>query len=354
MSPLARRLLRPLRENAPAALALAIAVALAGAALLVTEARRPVTHRETVEESRWSEEAAFSYVVPITRNASAWPGEETLPAGEPVYYRTITDQIPLEFRWRADDAELVRGAAEGSMVARVVALAPDGREFWRIERTLAQARTETPHEDLVLAGALPLDALVAESTRISQQLPPGEARIRWSVEAVVAYAHERADGPAAGKSNFTLPIEAADPRFDLPGPEALEWSRPHATYTTRATERPAGWGAALADVRAIALLGGGLALVAATLWAARERLGHAPAEAAWREEHEEHRDWITPASHPVDPTGFPRPCVDVASLQDLVEAAADARTRVLFDPGRRLYYAVTPQVTYRYARHAAP
>lgn len=350
MSPIARRLLRALRENAPAAAALGLALLLAGATLASVEARQTTTFRESVEESRWSEEARYAYVVPITRNATIWPENATLPMGEPVYYRTMSDHVPVAFSWNAP--AVGEGRADARMVARVVAAYPDGRESWRIEHVLAEAATPDAARGFAIEGVLDLDLLVGQTKHTMDELPPGEARLSWLVETTVAYAVEGPAGPVAGKSVFVMPIQMQDPRFHLPGPDDLVFSRPHASVATRSTEIPVGWGEALASSRVAGLVVAGAALLGATVWAWRREARVAPEDLAWREEHEMHAEWITSCAGAIDPSSFPAPLVEVEDLGALVDAAADGRTRILFDSPRRVYYAVTAHVTYLYARHA--
>jgi hypothetical protein len=79
---------------------------------------------------------------------------------------------------------------------------------------------------------------------------------------------------------------------------------------------------------------------------------HGARELAFQQEHARYREWVSAVAGKLDARRFPSNVVDLPTLGDLVEAAADARTRVLLDDAHRVYYAVLPNATYRYARHA--
>jgi Family of unknown function (DUF5305) len=230
---------------------------------------------------------------------------------------------------------------------------PQGRAFWSFERPLAQGLFPADRPAR-LNGTVDLDATAAEIARAEAEMPVGDGRLNWTVVARVAYAFDRDGGSEAGTSEFALPVGWAEPRFTLPDPGDLRWDQPHADAVATVTTAQAGWLGIMASLRSLALVAAGAGGLAFVAWARRSdpARGLDPAEAAFRVELERHREYVTVAEGPVDASRMPAPFVDTASLEDLVEAAADARTRVLLDRQARIYYAATPTMTYRFAGRA--
>lgn len=347
---------RPLdlaRDHPAAAVGFALLLLLSGALLGFDAAREPVRERTLVEDVRWTENAAYTYSVPITRNATVWPNGTRLPMGEPAYFRSVTDRIDVDFAWRPSEG--ARGLAQAGMALHVRAETPSGRVYWAFSQELADAPMAAAEDGLVLNASIDLDALVANVSTIATQLPIGDGRINVTVETVVTYAVTAASREESGSSSYRFPIQLNDPRFVLPAPQDLASARRHSDTRHVVTERPAGWDGALASLPAVGLVLAGVAGVAGTLWAVRSdpaRGAREADEADYLREQERFREWITPSASGVDPGTLPANVVDVPTLEDLVRVSAEARTRVVLDPTSRIYYALLPNVAYRYARHA--
>lgn len=300
--------------------------------------------RRTETSTPWAERASYAYAVPITRNSTHLPIGTVLSMGEPAYFRTVSERILVDFAWEAlarDDAE---GVAAATMVVEIRAQTGEGRPYWTIEHTLAQARVASLAEPLALHGELDLDALVSELQTVSRELPPGEGVVNWTVRTTVVYAVDVAGRAEQDEVEFLLPLQVQDPRFVLPGPDALAWERPHAEQRVVSTLTQAGWAGVFGSPPTLVLPALGLALLLAAGAAS------APPRDAFERECRRYRDWVSVAGSVPAPTGT---LVDVSSLADLVHVASDARTRVLLDSGSRVFYALLPGVTYRYAGHGA-
>lgn len=338
----------------------AAAVALVGALLLVaglasgwSEAHATTTQQQTVERTRWNERAAFDYAVPVTRNSTQWPNGTILPMGMPAYYRTISPTFLVNFSWMPANATVERGLADATLALRVRAESPQGRAYWSFEEPL-DARLFAAREPVRLAGLVDLDAMVAQIDRASREMPLGDGHLNLSVVARVAYALDAGGQADAATSEYALPLGFGDPRFTLPDPADARWDKPHATASVQSLVAQQGLEGALASPRVVGLALAGAALLGVALWARRTdpTRGLDPDEAAFRLELERHREFVTMARGAVDPARFPTPIVDTATLDDLVDAAADARARVLLDAASRVYYVVLPTLTYRYAGRA--
>lgn len=168
------------------------AVAMLGVALLVagawnahgayTDTR---VSRSVDSERLWTESAAFAYSVPVTRNSTHIPIGTLLPMGQPAYFRTVSDAVLLEYAWSADlladSGDAARGVAAARMSVRVDAVTSDGRPYWSIEHTLAEDTTHDVREGLALTTRLDLDALFAEYTTVSKELPVGDGVVNWTI-----------------------------------------------------------------------------------------------------------------------------------------------------------------------------
>lgn len=326
-----------------------------GVALLVLSAwlsstaySAPVETTSLERDTAWTEVSSFSYRVPITRNSTHYaPGTE-LPMGEPAYFRTVSDAILVDYTWHPEtDDAAARGVAGGTLTVHVVAVSDDGRPYWSIDETLDESTVANATDGLTLSGRVDLDELVTRMGMLAAEMPFGEGRINWSVEASVVYALEAGGRRDQGESVHLLPIDASDPRFRLPPGDKLAWREEHSQETVRHDVRPAGIPGVLAAWKRLLPGGIGLALLVAGVALAR------PTEAeAFDQELRRFREWVSTAGRIPDHSADPGSTIDVRSLEDLIHVAADARTRVVLDERSRVFYAFLPGATYRYARHA--
>ena len=330
---------------------IALVMLVAGGASASAAYRAPTKQQHAAEHERWAEDAAYTYSVPVTRNSTHWPIGTVLPMGMPAYFRTISEQVPFVFTWNATGA---LGNASGITTLWVRAQAHDGRLYWAIQHDLAMSETNDVGAGLRMQGAVDLDEIVAEIAQAYREMPMGDGTLNVTLETNVSYSVEAAGGPDAARETFVFPLNIQDPRILLPMPSELQWHKPHVAKTTWVTEAPAGWDGALTDLTGLALLvAGGLVLAMLAYASLLDPLARlSPRDASYVREHQRHRAWVTTSTGELDVGGFPGSVVEVASLEALVEAASDARCRVLHDPMLRVYYAVLPNATYRYARHA--
>lgn len=329
----------------------ALVMLVAGGVSLTAAYKVPTRQQHASEQERWAESAAYSYTVPVTRNSTHWPIGTVLPMGMPAYFRTISQGVPFEFTWNATGA---RGNASGLTTLWIRGQAHDGRLYWAIQHDLAMGETRDAAAGLQMRGAVDLDLIVAEISQAFREMPMGDGTLNVTLETNVSYAVEATGGLDADRETFVFPLNVQDPRILLPMPSELQWHTPHVATTTWLTEAPAGWDGALTDLTGLSLLVAGASALGLLAYAALldplARL--TPRDAAYVREHQRHRAWVTTSTGELDVGGFPGSVVEVASLEALVEAASDARCRVLHDPMLRVYYAVLPNATYRYARHA--
>lgn len=227
---------------------------LAGALLLVgvgvawtTDAVASVERVVAVREhDGWSEDARFTYVVPVE-------GEDApLPMGEPGYFTTRSPRIPITFAWSAQDAQAAPLSGEATLVLRIVASA-DGKEAWRVEEPLARA--EIVARTAELAGIV--DFPKAEQAIEAARLEEGKRNetLSWSVLAIVSHAR---DGQVA-TSEFLFPMRYDAPLLVLPGADEAHETRAHARSEPYVETTRAGWRGLQEDPRGPAALAAGLA-----------------------------------------------------------------------------------------------
>lgn len=323
-----------------------------GASLLVVGAwistaayAAPASSSHEVETALWRETSSFSYAVAVTRSTTRWPEGTLLPMGEPAYFRSESGSVLVEHAWLPDAPEDARGVAASELRVLVEARDRMGRPYWSVSHPLDQATTQDLAAGVHVAGRVDMDRLVNEVATLNRELPAGEGALNWSVRATIVWSVESAGERTSGESVYELPFLVDDPRFVLPAADALQEERPHTRGTRVTVASVAGWPGVLRSLKGPLLLAAGaLALGAAGIYASREE------GAGFDRELRRYRDWVSVA-HAV-PAARDSTLVDVASLEDLVHVASDARTRVLLDDRLRVFYALLPGVTYRYARHA--
>lgn len=296
----------------------------------------------------WTERAAFTYSVPVTRNSTLWPIGTRLPMGEPAYFRTVSDSIDVDYEWMPESGDpQAQGVAGGRLSVHVVATAYDGRPYWSIDRTLDEATTANATQGLRLSGRVALDELHNDLLVLNSEMPVAEGTINWSVRASVVYAFDAGGRRDQGETERILPITASDPRYVLPEADELRWTEEHSQDRVTTQTKAAGVPGILGAWRPLALGGLGLALLVAGTWFAR-----APDGEPFDRELRRFREWVSTAGRIPDHSADAAATIDVRSLEDLIHVAADARTRVVLDERSRVFYAFLPGATYRYARHA--
>lgn len=323
-----------------------IVLMIAGSWLAGGAFHEAIETRSVENVAPWTERAAFTYAVPVTRNSTHWPIGTRLPMGEPAYFRTVSDSIDVEFTWDAFGAEMGHGVAAGSLTVQARAQTADGRPYWSVEHALAEVVAQDVQSGLRLSARVDLDALVSEVAALSEELPPGEGTINWSVRANVVYAIDVAGRRDQAQVEFSLPILASDPRFILPPADALRWDSTHAQERISVSSEPAGMANVLRSGKVLGLLGTG-----AVIFILGALLAPATHGSSFEREFKKYREWVSVAGAVPSSARGSGSIVDVGSLEDLVHVAADARTRVLLDESARIFYALLPGVTYRYARH---
>lgn len=344
-------LLRSFRAHPLAAAAFGACLVVAGVLLSSDAYVEP--HVARIESARpvWTEETAFTYQVPVTRNESIWPIGTDLGMGRAAYYRSVSQYVHLNFTWHALDVDPEGGMASASLSVRLRGEDARGNALWEVREPMTADVVGDPARGLALAGTLDLDDVAQTIARLTRELPLGDGFVNWTVEADVTYDVRTNEGLAASTERFVFPLALNDPRLYLPPPDEVAWTRVHEARIIQESVAPAGWTGVATTLPALVLLLGGMTLLGGAGWAWRIDPGRGlPArDAAWAREHARFEEWVTTADAPTDwGTTF----VDVPSLEDLVRVAADGRARILLDRASRTYYVPHALLTYRYARHA--
>jgi hypothetical protein len=295
----------------------------------------------------WSERGAFSYQVPVVRDSPMFANGTVLGEGEPGYFASVSPFVNLAFDWGVSQpAQAVQAMA--SMELAVRSDAPSGRPYWTLHFPLANASGSlAPGQALHVAGVLDIPQAQQRVQDAMAALGTHDDKLAWTIVSEVQFT---AAG-VANASTFELPIDLQGALYHLPPADALAMPRDHGRPVEVVHEQKLGlaglWGAPLP----LGLLGGG---AVGLVLAARARRADARYEAlpdgAYVRELEAHRDWVTPVRGPLLPPAGAR-VIEVEALGDLVDVAAEARTRVLLDEARREFVVLSPSAFFRYARH---
>lgn len=240
------------------ALSLAAVAAIAIGLLWSVDA---VTNVESYDETRridpWAERATFVYA-PIRADDSS-----ELAMGEPGYFTNDAPRVRIGFEWKLDDPSMERVTAIGSVRLVVQHEANAGKpawthEEWIVNGTLAGASGDA----LVLTGEIDIPAI---EDAIEQTPGRRTDDAAWSIVARVKFFTAPNAAHAGEASDFTLPIAYTPPLYVLPGEAGTTILKDHAHTEVLHHESRDGPRALLARPAGIALLFGGLAVLARTL-----------------------------------------------------------------------------------------
>jgi hypothetical protein len=334
-------------------------VAAAGALLLVVGGAWALQAYEHVERTQdtavskaWSEQAGFTYSVPVQRDSPMFRNGTVLGMGEPAYVSSISPAFDVSFRWQVAQPAVSDAQALGSMVVEVRSDAQDGRALWTLEFPLANA-SSSAGQPLAMQGTVDLRDLEAQVHQGLQALDVGEAKLTWQVLARVAYTWHAPWGEVRNTSAFALPVRFDGPMYMLPTADEAQSGREHGDQLVTVHEQRAGLAGLLAAPIALGIAGLGGAGLGLAVLASRPPPGRRPEPQAEAVEKElaKFGMWVTEVEGPMEPSPEWGPVVDLNRLADLVDMAAEARTRVLLDASSKTFYVLTPQACYRFATH---
>lgn len=342
---------RLLRSQPLAAAALGACLVVSGLLLASEAVAEPETEQTVLSETIWTEEAAYTYSVPVTRNESIWPIGTDLGMGRAAYYRSVSQYVHVNFTWTARDVALEGGMAQANLSMRLRGQDQQGRVLWEVVTPVSGDALGDPARGITVSGTLDLDAVASEIVRLTKELPLGDGIVNWTLQADVTYDIQTSEGARAGHERFEFPLALHDPRLYLPAPKDVTWHRAHDRSVVQESVAPAGWGGLGKALPAQALVLLGACTLAGGAWALRVDPGRglSPKDAAWAREHARFAEWVTTASASAE---LGSTFVDLESLEELVRVAADNRARILLDAHTRIYYVPHALLTYRYARHA--
>lgn len=334
-------------------------LAAASTLLLVVSAvwaMQAVAHVDRVQattmDKAWSEQGTFAYTVPVLKDSPMFRNGTVLGMGEPAYFRSVSPVIDASFDWQLAEPATSDAQALGSLAMVVRDEDARGRALWTLEFPVANASSDAG-QALHLAGRLDLPGMEAQVRQGLQALGIADTKLTWQVVARVAFTFHAPWGEVRNTSSFVLPLAFDGPMYTLPGADDARSVRLHGEPHVTVRESRAGLAALLASPLLLAGLGAGLAGLGLLGWSSRPPPSGAPGKAEVSAEREAAKfaTWITEVEGPLEPGEDWGAIVDLNSLADLVDMAAETRTRVLLDKASRTYYVLTPKVCYRFSTH---
>lgn len=311
--------------------------------------RQATTHLE----DRWVERAAFTYEVPLERDSVLGRAGARLPMGEPGYFSTVAPNVDLTFTWALQSPAASELVAHGEIAIDVKSHSPSGRPYWTERIVLAEGQAAGPAgTPLVLRAVLPVEELQQRVNDLAGTVGSKAGTVQWNVVGLVRFSAQTPFGRVTGPSEFVLPLTLDLPLYILPDATGGTFVREHGRPVVTIAEHRAGW-TALASVplAVLAMAGGAIALALCVRSRRGDPLLGSGREGELARELAPHEDWVTTVASAPEPP--PQASViEVESLGDLVAIAAEARTRVLRDGSRDVFWVLAGAGLYRYGRHA--
>lgn len=294
----------------------------------------PGTEMVTEERAAQTVSADTNVSAVVGPNSSLWaPG--TRLENRPAYILQDSPEATVNASVGVSDGELTDADPAFTLEYRAVR---DGETIWRESRPLAAA---VEHDANGLTAVTTVNvSTVAERIDARKEAVGRAAKVRASIVFEIPYETRRYDGTL--RTEFPITVDGAAYELD---PASASETRTTTTQVERPADPNVPLTAALLLIGAVALVGSGGAY--------RVTRGSSAADlpALEREiEHARYAEWISRGEFP---TGVDREYVRLESVDDLVNLAIDANSRVVYDQERDAYAVVTSDVVYYVGDRAA-
>ncbi|MDS0473660.1 DUF5305 domain-containing protein [Natrinema sp. 1APR25-10V2] len=301
------------------------------------------TSRQPAEA--WSATGSFDHGAEVQRENEVYPVGTRL-SDRSVYFTRVTPELEGNFTYRYDaDAGDVTADVE---LERVIRSADDQREYWEVNKTIAETTVESlgPGETATTDFAVDVPATVNESERIQESLGGSPGSVETTVVATVTIQGTIDGDPVERTERYELAITPDGATYGVDAPTTADQPPREATDPTT-TASSAGF---VGPIGSVLLLLASLGALGA-LAVARANGTLAPSEAELERlrmqyEREEFDDWISRGSLPNEVRERSR--IEVSTLEDLVDVAIDCDRRVLEDEAAGGYYVVDGDSLYAY------
>lgn len=336
------------------AVGVAVVVALLGGWLVYTTHVDPGATTEPEVQGTWQSTAEYDHAATVTEENRVFPVGSTLD-GRSTYFTRLSPELEGAFVYGFDGASgELDVQAESTLVIRSVGEGDgnggDGRGgevYWAIEEPLGNASgTLSPGEELEVPFVVNVSEVRAEIDDVESDLGASPGQTEVFVRSAVTAEGEAVGGPAEHADEFRLSISPGADTYGVQADGGTDQHQQVEPVTREVQHGPArGAGGPLLLLLGLASLGGLVVARSEGLHEVSERERRA---LELENEREEFDDWISRGSVQADePDGR---VVEIATLEDLVDVAIDADSRVIEDTDDDRYYVLDGDVRYEYAR----
>jgi hypothetical protein len=330
------------------------------------EASRTVYENREENVSTYKHYGLYAYTVPVTRENPLYPIGTTLKMGMPAYFFVASPTINMSFTYRVESADSadIQGKLETFIVATAIEGSGSKESETAWSETEGSETNESVNKDKIFwQKEFPLNAEAGAVTwngqSVTKEFSLNVAEVQSMVKNVQKQLNDSTDskieivnrvtytGKKYGKDaqitkDFAIPLVIKESSY-FKLPEKLDLTQnTNITETLLVESKPP----LSKTVPPLSLCLLSLALLGTTLVCTR--MGKVEPEYIEKLEKEEKRssfrDFISRGKIPEDRNSLLK--VKISSLQELVDAAADMNSRVIYDPETETYFIINNDIMY--------
>lgn len=320
-----------------------IALILSG--LWTYEASREVYSEKDEVFSLYTQHGSYTYSVPVTKENPLYPIGTRLEMGKPAYFLVASPTTDMSFTYRLEPAEAanINGKLETMIVATGKGMS-GGEEkiFWQKEFPL-----KSEGGNGIWNGASVTRSFSVDVPEIRSMVKNVQDQLNYSQDATieivnrVSYQGKVNEEKISGTKDFAIPLVISSSYYQLP--DKLDFSE-DTNITQKVSFKSSPPLSTIIIPLVLSLLS--LVLVVTTLICTRVK----KVEPEYIEKLEKERksspfrEFVSRGKLPKDSNSLLK--IEISSLQELVDAAVDMNSRVIYDTEAETYFIIESGVMY--------
>ncbi len=307
----------------------------------------PVYEVTEVPDSFYINSVTYNYTAPVTESNPLYPVGAELEMGKPAYFFAISPTLDMTFTYQVTSSSYANLSAESEtmIVATAKGSAEGGQKvYWQKKFPLKHSGPVDMKNGDILSYDFSLDVPEAQAMvkSVQDQLKYSQ-NVIIEVVTYVSYEGKINGEDVSGVADFPIPLTISQSYYQLP--EKLDFTEDIDTYKTyRVKKDPS-----LSTIKLpLAFFLFNMVMLGILFpFRKMEKVDPAYIEKLEKEKKQApFKDFVSKGKLPEDAESLMK--VEIASLQDLTDAAVDINARVIHDEVRGAYFIIHGGTLYIY------
>lgn len=310
------------------------------------EASRPVYQEKDEVLPLYIQHGSYIYSVPVTKENPLYAIGTRLEMGKPAYFLVASPTTDMSFTYRLEPAESadISGKLETMIIATGRGTSPEGEDkiFWQKEFPL-----KSEEGDANWKGASVTRKFSIDVPEVQSMVKNVQDQLNYSQDAEITIVNRvNYQGTVNGENiygtkDFAIPLLISSSYYQLP--RTLDFSE-NTNITRKVSSRSSPSLSTIIIPLASSMLS--LVLVVTTLICARmKKVAPESIEKLEKERRRSSfREFISRGKLPKDINSLMK--IEISSLQELVDAAVDMNSRVIYDAEAETYFIIKSGAMY--------